>query len=83
MEQEELLRRLLRMVEDMAITVKYDRGNFKGGLVRYHKNDFLYLNRKDDTEAKINTIVNELANRNIPPELMTSEIRKLLDSRRN
>lgn len=62
------------LIEKLSITIKYDRGNFRGGLVRYHENDLLYLNRKDNPETKIKTIVNELKQIEIPHHLLTDEI---------
>ncbi len=74
-EEEKLLQRLIAYVEQNGIEVKFNRGNFRGGLVRYHDRKYLYLNRKNDVETKIKTIVNELKTqqefdwRQIPEEL--------------
>ncbi len=60
--EEQLLKRLIDYVEQNGIEVKYNRGNFRGGLVRYRENYYLYLNRKNDVPAKIQTILNEIEN---------------------
>jgi len=77
-DQEKALQVLEDLLEKLSIKIKYDRGNFKGGLVRYHKDDLLYLNRKDKTEAKIKTIVSELKEMEIPQHLKTEEIIALI-----
>lgn len=75
MEKEQLLEQLISIIEQLSVTVKYDRGNFKGGLVRYHEDNYFYINRKADIDVKIQTIINELKQVQIPDELLTPEIR--------
>ena len=79
MEQDKILQQLIEFIEELSITVKYDRGNFIGGVVRYHEDDYLYLNRKDDPETKIKTILSELQQLEIPIETITPEIRKIIE----
>ena len=57
---EKQLQTLVSFLESIDINVKSDRGNFKGGLVRYRQDKFLYLNRKLDIETKIKLIINEI-----------------------
>ena len=75
MEKEQLLEQLILIIEQLSVMVKYDRGNFKGGLVRYHTDKYFYINRKADIDVKIQTIINELKQVQIPDELLTSEIK--------
>ncbi len=75
MDKEQLLQQLLEIIEDLSVTVKYDRGNFKGGLVRYHEDSIFYINRKTDIDAKLQTIVNELKQAHIPESLVSPELR--------
>lgn len=60
MNNEQKLQKLISFLESNNITVKSDRGNFRGGLVRYHEDTYLYLNRRVDTEAKIKLILKEI-----------------------
>ena len=78
MEQEKILQRLLEYMDELSISVKYDRGNFVGGVVRYREDDYLYLNRKDDPETKIKTIINELGQLDLPQEALASDIREII-----
>lgn len=77
-EEERHLALLLELLEKLSIQVKYARGYFHGGLVRYKDQMFLYLNRAAKTRNKIEIIVNELQYIKIPSELLTPEVRALL-----
>lgn len=78
MEKEKILDELLHLLEKLDIIVKYDRGNFQGGLIKYHEEDYFYLNRKAEIDEKITTIVNELKNLEIPDEFINDQIREIL-----
>jgi hypothetical protein len=60
MNNDQKLQKLVSFLESKDITVKSDRGNFKGGLVRYYEDKYLYLNRTLDTKAKIKLILKEI-----------------------
>lgn len=60
MNNEKQLQTLVSFLESIDINVKSDRGNFKGGLVRYHQDKYLYLNRKLDIESRIKLIIEEI-----------------------
>jgi hypothetical protein len=72
------LTKLISFLESMGITVKSDRGNFKGGLVRYHEDRYVYLNRKWDTDAKLNLIIKEIKNLKLDENDIDEEIRDIL-----
>lgn len=76
MEKELLFNQLLGLLEDLSVTVKYDRGNFVGGLFRYYEDNFFYINRKEDIDHKLQTIINELKQVDIPQEKLSTEIRE-------
>ncbi|MGD9487729.1 MAG: hypothetical protein AB7W47_06885 [Calditrichaceae bacterium] len=69
---------LVDYLNRLGITVKYDRGNFKGGLVRYHDDSCFYINRRIETSVKINLIIDELKQMQIADENIPPEIRKIL-----
>ena len=77
-EDEKRLEALLGLLEKLSIQVKYARGYFRGGLVRYRDQLFLYLNRTAKAQNKVDVIVNELQYIEIPPHLLTPELRKIL-----
>ncbi len=73
--QEEVLKQLLDLLEKLSINVRYDRGFFHGGLVRYKDQLYLYLNRKSETMQKIETIISELKYIQIPEELISEDLK--------
>jgi len=77
-EEEKQLTLLLDLLDKLSIQVKYARGYFHGGLVRYKDRMFLYLNRAAKTRHKIEVIANELQYIRISPDLLTPEIRRIL-----
>lgn len=78
MDQEIILEELLALLEKLNIAVKYDRGSFKGGLVRYHEQDYFYLNRKTEITAKINLILNELKQIDLPESILSERLKKMI-----
>jgi hypothetical protein len=78
---EDILNELISLLNKLDIIVKYDRGNFKGGLVKYENSDFFYINRKAKTETKITTIVDELKNLDIPAKYLSKELKPLFQDK--
>lgn len=76
---EQILDALIELLEKLGVDVKYDRGNFHGGLVKYEDNDYFYINRKEKTETKIITIVDELKNLKIPPEYIKGDLKPFFE----
>ncbi len=60
MTDDQKLQKLIIYLEEHAIPVKTDRGNFRGGIIRYHDEQVMYLNRRLDTSARIRIITDEL-----------------------
>jgi hypothetical protein len=77
---EQILDALIVLLVKLGVDVKYDRGNFHGGLVKYEDNDYFYINRKEKTETKINTIVEELKNLKIPPEYIKGTLKPFFEN---
>lgn len=75
MDKEQLLLQLLDIIDKLSVTVKYDRGNFNGGLVRYREDTLFYINRKADMDTKLQNIVNELKQVHVPESLISPELR--------
>ncbi|MHB2150930.1 hypothetical protein ACX8XP_17890 [Calditrichota bacterium LG25] len=73
--EEKVLQELLDLLEKLSIHVRYDRGFFNGGLVRYKDQLYLYLNRKADSASKIALIVEELKYIHIPENLLSDNLK--------
>jgi len=78
MQREQLLEQLLALLDKLDITVKYNRGNFRSGLVRYRGKQYFYLNRKADVDKKVGAIIQELKLLQVREKLVPEEIRHLL-----
>ena len=72
------LQLLVSFLESNDINVKSDRGNFKGGLVRYHHDRFMYLNRKLDTEGKIKLSIKEIQELNLNKDEFDDEVLSII-----
>lgn len=79
MTNEQILNSLIAFLESNDITVKSDRGNFKGGIVRCYDELYLYLNRKWDTDAKIKLILSEIKQMDLNLDILEDEIKTLLN----
>ncbi len=78
MTEDQKLQKLIEFLDALNVNVKTDRGNFKGGLVRYYDETLFYLNRKMDTDAKIKLILSEIKNLNIPDDQISQDIKSIL-----
>ena len=76
---EQDLNELVEVLKQMNIGLKYDRGNFRGGLYRHDDSWNFYFNRKTETGEKIELIFSELNSKNLPEEIYTPEIRKRIE----
>jgi len=77
-ESEKKLQKLIAFLEARGVSVKSDRGNFKGGLVRYYDDHYFYLNRRLDIEARINLILEEITKLDLEPADIDEEISEIL-----
>ncbi|MCB0282453.1 MAG: hypothetical protein KDF60_07725 [Calditrichaeota bacterium] len=80
MTTEKKLEILISFLENNGITVKSDRGDFKGGMVRYHDDKFLYLNRKLDSESRIKLIIEEIKEMQLNPDVFDDTVSEIIRS---
>ena len=78
MTEDKKLNLLVSFLESIDINVKSDRGNFKGGMVRYYDDKYLYLNRKLDTESKIKLIIAEIKALNLEQNKLEENVANIL-----
>ncbi len=60
MEENEVLENLEKLLSEMGINIRYEKGDFSGGFCRYKENKQLIINKSLDTTQKINIISTEL-----------------------
>ena len=77
---EEILKELELLLNELSIELKYGKGNFQGGFCRYKDRKILYLNRTQPIDHNVSIIVSELQkiNINLDERKISPSIRKLL-----
>jgi hypothetical protein len=78
--EETIFEELLTLLKALNIRVKYERGVFNSGFARYKDDKCFYLNRKSKIKNRITLIVNELKQMEIPQELLSDDLKKILTS---
>ena len=61
LDNEAALNQLLELAGRLDITVRQEKGDFKGGSCRLDKDRLLFLRKTDPDAVKIETLINELA----------------------
>ncbi len=75
------LESLEKLLSELSIDVRYEKGDFVGGIYRYHERKELVLNRALGTEQKILLIAKELKNNQDLENLyITPALREIIDS---
>ncbi|MFQ5707706.1 MAG: hypothetical protein ACE5HO_09675 [bacterium] len=60
MTKEEMLQQLEELAERLPLRVRFEKGDFKGGLYRYKDDEEILINKDLSTEQKINIMAKEL-----------------------
>ena len=60
MEDNEILENLEKLLGELGIAIRYEKGDFSGGFCRYKDNKQLIINKSLETARKINIISTEL-----------------------
>lgn len=60
MEREEILASLEKLLADLSVDVRYEKGEFVGGFYRYKAKEQLIINKGLTVEQKVNIIASEL-----------------------
>jgi len=61
MENQKLLQELENIAAKLDITVRYEKGDFAGGLCRVKEENVLIINKKHSTEKKVTLLARELS----------------------
>ncbi|MFQ5769067.1 MAG: hypothetical protein ACE5HX_00920 [bacterium] len=60
MDDENILLNLEELVEKLTLELRYEKGDFVGGLYRYNNKEQIIINKDLNTKQKINVLANEL-----------------------
>ena len=78
LEKEKVFKEIEALLAELNIELKYARGYFRGGLVRYKEKSYLYLNRAGDIDTHLTILISELKKVDLTSVPVSSEIRELL-----
>ncbi len=79
-EEIRILSELEELLHKLDIELKYERGNFKGGLCRIEEKQYFYLSKILSLEQKVNLIAGQLKSMNLENVYLKPKIRELLDT---
>lgn len=60
MNENEILQELEKLYSDLGVELRYEKGDFLGGLIRYRDQHRIILNRDLSTSQKISILAREL-----------------------
>ena len=79
MRESEILSNLEKIIEQLGIELRYDKGDFRGGLCRIGEKQLFLINTRMLPSQKIQLIVSELSTLNLSGIYIVPAIRDLLD----
>lgn len=80
MKEAEVLEHLERIVEQLGIELRYDLGDFKGGICRVDDKKVLIVNKRLLEPQKISLISQELATVDLSNVFIIPAIREIIES---
>lgn len=79
MTSEELLQMIEKLAADLSIEVRYDRGDFVGGLCRVQDRQVLIVHRDLTPSRKVEVIARELRQLDLENVYVVPALRKVLE----
>jgi hypothetical protein len=67
------LSKLEQLIEELAFTVRYEKGHFQSGYCIVEDKKIVVINKFYDTEARINCLLEVLDKQTIDPESLSEE----------
>jgi len=81
MSEEEILEELEKLLVGMDLEVRYEKGEFFGGIYRYKEKKQLLVNKKLDTEQRIKVIASELSDKiDLDNTFMVPALREVIEN---
>lgn len=78
MNNEQLLGELQQLLQELSIQIRFGKGFFTGGLCRYKDQQYLYLNKAQDSDQQIALIITEIKKLDLNGVDINPTISKLL-----
>jgi len=82
MTQELILQGFESLIQNLSIDLRYERGDFKGGLCKIDDKNILIVNNKLPIDKKINLMAVELNRLNLEQIYIRPALRNIIESRR-
>ena len=82
MTQELILQGFESLIQNLSIDLRYERGDFKGGLCKIDDKNVLIVNNKLPIDKKINLMAVELNRLNLEQIYIRPALRNIIESRR-
>ena len=79
MTNQELLLALETMVKALNLELRYERGDFKGGMCRVHEQKFIVVQKKETIENKIKTLAFGLGQLDLKKIYVLPAVQQLVD----
>jgi len=79
MQEDTLLQQLETLLQELSIKLRYENGNFLGGLCKIDEQKILIVNSKLSIEQKIKIITRELSQLNLENIFVIPVIREIID----
>ena len=73
------LKKIETAFSEIGYTIRYEKGNFQSGYCLVENRKIAVVNKFFDTEARINTLLDILANLDIDPQTLTPEAQQFLN----
>jgi predicted transcriptional regulator len=80
MKDEQLLEMIEKLAEDLSIKVRYERGDFVGGLCRVDEEQVLIVHRDLSPGRKVQVIARELSRLDLDDVYVVPALRKVIES---
>lgn len=80
MENQKLLQELENIATRLDITVRYEEGDFSGGLCRVQSKNILIINKKHSIQKKISTLARELGSVDLSTIYILPQLRERISS---
>lgn len=79
MEDDILLQQLESLIHDLSIKLRYEKGDFQGGLCKVNGEKIFIVNKKLPTERKIKIFAEDLSQLDLDNIFMVPAVRKIID----
>ncbi|NNE36289.1 MAG: hypothetical protein HKN13_13710 [Rhodothermales bacterium] len=79
MKTEEIVSELIEAARQMGISVRNERGRFRGGICTVDEEEQILLNKRQPPEAHLAILAESLSNKNMDNVFLTPTVRKALE----